>query len=420
MKTVFNATQLAEMSFAEVIKESLGKDIAQNKVRMSNRVRQKFAHAEAEKNVDFDVRELAKSNPDLAADIAKLIETNADEIMHTGNTGFGKENIPTEVWINQSLDLVPKYSRLLTMLPGDHGNNLPQKQTSIAIGDSPLAQGRSEWEDQASSPIGPDAAVAKIATAKVTIEQGAFKTSVALSLAELAYSSIDIEMIVRERLAASVGRTIDAYVLNQDAVTASTGNVNLDDSTPPSTSYYLQATSSTNGGLRKIGLSDAAHQVNIGTLAWDDFLAMMIKMGALASNPGDLLWIFNVQTFLKSLGLSEFKQAYQNGLASTIFKGEGAISNILGADIMTAKDFTLTEADGKISDTGANNTLGGVILLYKPAVQFGFGKINQMEVVQVAGKGIQLVVSFDFGFDVADQKAGVTDPSVVLGFNATV
>jgi hypothetical protein len=41
--------------------------------------------------------------------------------MHTGNTGAGAELIEQERLSKEILDMVPDYSSLLPLLPGDHG-----------------------------------------------------------------------------------------------------------------------------------------------------------------------------------------------------------------------------------------------------------------------------------------------------------
>ena len=44
-------------------------------------------------------------------------EVKANEAMHTTNTGFGAELIPTNVMLDPALDLLPKYSSLINLLP---------------------------------------------------------------------------------------------------------------------------------------------------------------------------------------------------------------------------------------------------------------------------------------------------------------
>ena len=44
-------------------------------------------------------------------------EQKANEVMHTTNTGFGAELIPTNVKLDPALDMLPKYSSLINLLP---------------------------------------------------------------------------------------------------------------------------------------------------------------------------------------------------------------------------------------------------------------------------------------------------------------
>ena len=173
---------------------------------------------------------------------------------------------------------------------------------------------------------------------------------------------------------------------------------------------------STNG-IRKVAI-DGSLTTNVGTLAFQDLIDTRKLLGAYSANPRDCLWIFNQDTLNKSLGLSEFLEAYKNGQSSTIFTG--ALSNILGSDIIVIEDFGLTEADGKLSTTPGNNTLGGFSYIYKPAIQYGFGQSIEIEASKIPGKGVQLTGTFEFGFAIAQKLAGNTASSVALGINATV
>jgi len=52
-------------------------------------------------------------------------EQKANEVMNTWASGFGAEIIPTNVMLDPALDLLPKYSSLINLLPWNHGNNMP-------------------------------------------------------------------------------------------------------------------------------------------------------------------------------------------------------------------------------------------------------------------------------------------------------
>ena len=64
-------------------------------------------------------------DPNFVEDQNVAEEAKANEVMNTGATNFGKEIIPTDVMLDPMLDLVPEYSKLLPLLPGNHGNDMP-------------------------------------------------------------------------------------------------------------------------------------------------------------------------------------------------------------------------------------------------------------------------------------------------------
>lgn len=269
---------------------------------------------------------------------------------HTTNTGFGAELIPTDVQATDFLDMIPKYSLVLPFFNGNHGSNLDKTVTLPAIGETALYDLAGEWTTGAL--YGQVAqGTQKLPTGKVTIVQKKYKSTADISDEELRFSSVaELEAKVRERLLKGAARTVDAAIINGDTETGATGNVNSDDGAPVATSYYLGA-----DGLRKTGIvTNSTDTVDMATIDWADYVDMMTKMGHLGADPSSLVYITNIQTYNKSMQLTEFKDASQNGTTSTI--NALAITNILGSDVVVARDMLLTEADGKVSTTPANNT----------------------------------------------------------------
>lgn len=346
-----------------------------------------------------------------------MAETKANEVEHTTNTGFGEELVAVNVLQSDFLDLIPNYSTFLTAFPGNWGRTLPSSIDVPVIGETGLYSGSSEWTtgalyDQVAQGTN------KLPTAKVTIKQNKYKMTVDISDELLRFSITDIERIVKERLARSAARTIEAAIINGDTETGATGNVNSDDAAPAAGSYYLFA-----DGLRKDSIVNKGvagkDTLDMGTITWDDYVDMQTQMGDLGANAEDVVYLFNRNTFNASMKLTEFKDASQNGKGSTI--NSLAVTNILGADVFINRDINKTEADGKISAaTPANNTKGQVILAHRQAVQYGYNGDFNMEVVRVPGEGIQVIGYFYFGYAIANQLAGQTDPTVVTGINATV
>lgn len=335
---------------------------------------------------------------------------NANEIMHTGNTGAGKELVPLNVLSQEIINMIPKYSTFLDALPGFHGTNMPISQKVAVIGEVGFFEGNTE---QTTGALGPSPqATHKLATGEVTINQGMFIARVSVSKRELNYAITDLEALIKERLASSAARTVEALILNADSANAgATGNVNLDDGTPSSTAYYMQQAN----GIRRAALAAA---VNAGTLDMGDFISLMNILGDLYGDGSQALWITNRRTYNKALGLADFADASKRGEATTI-SGK-AVTNVFGADMFIARDNPLTEADGKVSGTPSNNTLGSIHLLHKAAVQYGYGQPLEIEVVKVPGKGVDIVATFEFGFAIAQQLAGQADSSVASAINITV
>lgn len=331
---------------------------------------------------------------------------NANEVMHTGNTGYGEELIPTNVLSEEIIDMIPKYATFLGQLPGFHGTNMAISEEVAVIGETGFFYPNSEATTGALGPVGQ--ATHRLATGKVTISQGQFIAKVAISKRELRYSVTDLEALIKKRLAESAARTIEALIINGDSEGGSTGNVNLDDATPPATSYYLEI----DHGLRELAINGSGLTVNGGTFDMSDLIAAMNLLGDLAANPADLLWLFNRATYNQALNLDAFAKANERGAASTI--AGNAITNIFGADLFIARDLPKTELDGKVSSTASNNTLGQIVLFNKNAVQYGYGQPLEIEVERVPGKGINIVATFEFGFTIAQLLAGQTDSSVAV------
>lgn len=342
------------------------------------------------------------------------LETKANEVMHTGNVGAGAELVEAERMSKDVLDMVPNYSQLLPLLPGNHGTGLAQKETLPIVGEIGLFRGNSEWTDAP----GEDADgtnSSKLGTDKVTIEQGQFYAEVAISKRELNYPIIDLYKTVIDKLQKSAARTIDAFILNAD--NAETGNVNKNGfdfgtltQAQKDAYYYLQG----DNGIRKLGI---ANGLDLGALDEDDMLDLTEQLGQYAEDEENLLFVTSNKVRNKVRKFSSFKDASVNGVGSTI---EGRkVSQVWGINLVTNRDNpALATSTGKVH-TSTGNTTGQIQLLWTPAVQYGFGQTMDFEVRRVAWKGIILVVTFEFGFAIVSGKAG-QDKTVATGYNITL
>lgn len=356
-----------------------------------------------------------KAEAELKAKMANM-EVKANEVMNPANTGYGAEFIPNEVFNDIVVNILPMRARLLSLLPGNHGIGLPKTYTSAAIGLSVgdlLFQGKTDWTTGTGSQTEDDHSQSRAATTQVTIQQMPFIAEVDISDAQLRYNAVNTEQYVKTRLAEGMAYTVDALIINGDSETGATGNVNKDDGAPTAKTYYL----SIDGGIRERAIN-GSYTYNVGTLAASDYSEILNLLGEYSERPEDCLFIQSVHVNNKMRTLDEFELIINSGDKATIQKG--ILPTPYGVDVLVHRAVPKTEADGKVSATAGNNTLGQILCVYKPAVQYGFGQDFNLEVVRVAGYGYRLVATFDFGFSIVDSANSLTSPTVAAGINVTV
>lgn len=347
---------------------------------------------------------------------AFAIEAKANEVMHTTNTGAGAEFIPDEVFAESIVDILPTRSQLLPLLSGNHGVGLPKKLTTAVLGlsvDDILFQGKTEWTTGTASETEDDHSQLQAETQQVSLEQASFIAEIDISDEQLLYNAVNTESYVRERLASGMALTVDNLIINGDSETGATGNVNLDDAAPTAQTYYL----SIDGGIRERAIN-SSYEVNVGTLTAADYSDLIGVLGEYGTFPEDLLFLQRATVNKKTRALDELETVDKFGPNATIVRG--TIGKIYGVDVIAHRGVPNTEADGKVSTTGSNNTLGQILCVYKPAIQYGFGQDFKLETVRNPGYGWRLVATFNFAFKIIDSAASLTDPSVAVGRNVTI
>lgn len=343
------------------------------------------------------------------------LERKANEVMNTGNTGYGAEFIPDEVFKASILDIRPGRPGFLGLLRGNHGVGLPKVLTvpviGISAGDQEFDK-KGEWTTGTGSQTEDDHTVSKAPTAQVQLTQKQFIAEVDISDEQLKYNAVNTEEYVINRLRDGVAGTVESLILNGDTTTGATGNVNSDDGAPASTKFYLAA----DGAIKKA--LAGSYDVNVGTLDYDDYASLLGKLGEYATNPDDVLFVQHIKVTLKALQIASFLTAQNSADRATI--QSGIRPTPFGSDMVTSRFCGLAEADGKKSVTGSNNTLGRIVAMHKGAAQFGFGQDMKIEVVRVPGYGWRVVCTFDLGLAFVDAGTGLESATVALGRNITV
>jgi len=348
------------------------------------------------------------------------LQTNANEAMHTTNTGYGEELVPSDVLMNEVLEALPTYQRFVQALPGFHGAGLDTQVTRSIIGDAGLMHYNPT--EHTTGALDREQATHRLGTDKVTLNQKQMFMLIDVSDQLATFNQLGaaaFETLVRNHIAMSWARTVEAVIINGDTETGATGNINRDDAAPASGHVSYDTYLGWNG-LRKMAIVTDANTVNVSALTWADFIAALNKIDDYAAMPDDCMWLFNRQTYNQALTLDEFKKANENGQKSVIF--DGALTNILGSDLFVNRDLPKTEADGKVSDTAGNNTLGQFLYFWKPAVQWGYGKGLTVKLYDYGHKGYQLDGWGYMGLAIvgSGQTANLSKNTVTAGINVTL
>ncbi len=207
---------------------------------------------------------------------------------------------------------------------------------------------------------------------------------------------------IRRQLALSLAHYSDSLVLNGDTTNQGTDNINLDDADPADTKHYLAF-----DGLRHVGLVDnTGNSADAGgALALADLAAARGRMvdhtyfhdWGHPTDAMDLIYVADPATADQISALDPVLNArIYNGGRDLI---SGQVAAILGYPVISSIAMSLTEADGKVSTTGGNNTKGQVVTFNRRGYVVGWRRRVRIETERIpATDQDRIVASLRLGF----------------------
>lgn len=208
---------------------------------------------------------------------------------------------------------------------------------------------------------------------------------------------------LRRQAAYSVAHYADSLVLNGDNTNAGTGNINLDDADPADTKHYLAF-----DGIRHAALVDNTangKDASGAAATWAQLIglrSLLIDRTRLVdwghpTNPDDLVYVSEPDTADRIAQLDEVLTVDKYGPAATILTGE--VSRIGRHPHIASIAVPKTEADGKVSTTAANNTLGQTVVFNRRGFKVGWRRRVMVESERLPGRDqTRLVYSLRLGF----------------------
>lgn len=209
---------------------------------------------------------------------------------------------------------------------------------------------------------------------------------------------------LRMQVIKSLSHYPDSALLNGDTTNAATGNINLDDADPADTKHYLAF-----DGIRHAALVDATGQGTNHSGAAITYNALVDLKDKLIddtylmnwgdpTDPADLLFVADPRTAHRIGRLDELiNWKIQQG--RTLVSMPGQVGEILGHPVISSIAMSRTEADGKVSTTGGNNTLGQVAAFNRRGFVVGWRRRVKMAMEPLpASDQMRMVHSLRLGF----------------------
>ena len=311
-----------------------------------------------------------------------------------GAAGFGQELVGVQ-YMNELWDAARQDSRVFSLLDTFEMNQASAYLPVVADLPEPQYLGENTTENSFLSGTG------RVGSNRVLVSAKKMLINQIWTYELEEDAIIPFLPFIRAQIAASLAFYSDAVVLNGDTTNAATGNINLDDADPADTKYYLAF-----DGMRKVGLVDnTANRLDEGGAL--DLASIAALKGLMMDRTNlidwghpvrssDLIYVCDPQTADKLVQLDQVVTVDKFGPQAGVLTGQ--IGNILGSPVISTMAMGLTEADGKISTTGANNTKGQLIAFNRNAFKVGLKRNITIELERMPGmQQSRLVASFRLG-----------------------
>ena len=198
---------------------------------------------------------------------------------------------------------------------------------------------------------------------------------------------------IRAGLVRNVAEALDDIVLNADTTT--TNSINADGAT-------IAASDAGKGhwllgydGITHLPLVDNTSQANDHNAAVSDdmFNEIRAKLGKHGVRPSQLVWVMDVNTFIRAQSISQFRTMDKLGPNATILTG--MLGAIEGIPTIVSEQMKLADTDGKVTDGGNATDTGRLLIVNRTQWAQGFRRELTLDVDRDTQKR-QTVVTVSF------------------------
>ena len=225
---------------------------------------------------------------------------------------------------------------------------------------------------------------------------------------------------IRSTLVRNAGGVIDEVVFNGDTTT---GKVNIN-------YYKTDGEDIATDSRFLIGFDGLIHyclnegtgtpwKTSLTTLEIADFTTLIALLGKYAVKPADVGLIMDVWTWAKALSLTEFLTMQNYGSNATIIGG--GLGKPFGMNLVVTDKIAKSNADGRVDQTPASNTVGRMLMVNKKMWKLGVRQPIRVATERSESKGItSLVCTMRIALQCFGDRTDPKYSHTALGYNITV
>ena len=222
---------------------------------------------------------------------------------------------------------------------------------------------------------------------------------------------------IRAGLVRNAAEALDDIILNADATR--TNNINADGAAiTPSTAgkgHWLLGYD----GILHLPLVDNTGQANNHNAAVSDdmFNEVRAKLGKYGARPSELVWVMDVNTFIRSQSINQFRTMDKLGPNATVLTG--MLGAVEGIPVIVSEQMRLADADGKVTNAGNTSNKGRLLVFNRTQWAQGFRRELSVDVDRDTQKR-QTVVTVSFRHALTERSGSRSSAThTALQYNIT-
>ena len=353
----FDHLSAQAMALGHLLLKSKGRDVSEGYIR-----------ALAHKTVDYlGQGPAAYKELSLYSSARSAVPYRADEIMATATSLKGEDWLGA--FVESNIWQVARSARIMAAVEAA-GLWIVEVPDGSATATVPLEGADPTWYSAAENVSVTATGVAAplvdpsvAATASVTVTPGKAMARVIVATELIEDAIVPTLSQINRQFEESAANAIEYLFLNADSATTASTNINLIDGTPATgTNAPLYLT--TDGALKYALVTGTSTSRDGGVLSSGDFVeTRKLLPDANSADPGKLIYVSDVSTYLKALELADVK-------TEDVFAGatlrEGVLAAVWGSPYLASAQMGKAYTAGKLSGTAASNTKGRLACIYVP------------------------------------------------------